>query len=222
MLALSGAGELCLDALPQWRRWLDRHDQPVQLAEPALPLPHLGGEVLVDEHERVGLCALFGIERAQHIFGSKAVAVFHGHDGVQGDRRRLLVHHAAQRGHIRRRLTYGPDDQNRIKTSNGARHDLPERREDLRRVLHRHGSAQVVVAVDDRIGQGLADRQLGEVRDVDLLAVFDETRRISLLDIAGMELDLSEMLGRKVDLIEEGTLKPRVQESVQAEVVRAF
>jgi predicted nucleotidyltransferase len=42
------------------------------------------------------------------------------------------------------------------------------------------------------------------------------------LDIVGMELDLSEMLGCKVDLIEEGTLKPRVQKSVEAEVVRAF
>src|SRR4051794_21040795 len=60
----------------------------------------------------------------------------------------------------------------------------------------------------------------GPDSEVDLLAVFDKTRRISLLDIAGMALDLSEMLGCKVDLIEEGTLKPRVQESVQAEIVR--
>lgn len=62
----------------------------------------------------------------------------------------------------------------------------------------------------------------GPESDVDLLAAFDETRRISLLDIARMELDLSEMLGCKVDLIEEGTLKPRVQKSVEAEVLRAF
>lgn len=62
----------------------------------------------------------------------------------------------------------------------------------------------------------------GPDSDIDLLAAFDETRRISLLDIAGMELDLSEMLGCKVDLIEEGTLKPRVQKSVDAEALRAF
>jgi predicted nucleotidyltransferase len=37
-----------------------------------------------------------------------------------------------------------------------------------------------------------------------------------------MENDLSDLLGCKVDLIEEGTLKPRVQKSVEAEVVRAF
>jgi uncharacterized protein len=58
--------------------------------------------------------------------------------------------------------------------------------------------------------------------DVDLLAAFDNSRRISLLDIVGMELDITEMLGCKVDLIEEGTLKPRVQKSVEGEVVRAF
>ena len=62
----------------------------------------------------------------------------------------------------------------------------------------------------------------GPGSDVDLLAAFDDTRRISLLDIAGMELDLAEMLGCKVDLSEEGTLKPRVKKSVDAEAVRAF
>ena len=51
---------------------------------------------------------------------------------------------------------------------------------------------------------------------------FDGARRISVFDVVGLELDLSEMLGCKVDLIEEGTLKPRVRRSVEAEVVRAF
>jgi predicted nucleotidyltransferase len=58
--------------------------------------------------------------------------------------------------------------------------------------------------------------------DVDLLAAFDNTRRISLLDVAAIEIKLSEMLGQKVDLVEEGMLKPRVQKSVDAEIVRAF
>lgn len=62
----------------------------------------------------------------------------------------------------------------------------------------------------------------GSASDVDLLAAFDDTRRISILDIAGMELDLAGMLGCKVDLAEEGTLKPRVQQSVETEAVRAF
>jgi hypothetical protein len=62
----------------------------------------------------------------------------------------------------------------------------------------------------------------GPGSDIDLIAAFDDTRRISLLDMVGMELDLAELLACKVDLIEEGTLKPRVHKSVEAEVVRAF
>lgn len=58
--------------------------------------------------------------------------------------------------------------------------------------------------------------------DIDLLAAFDDTRRISLLDLVGMEAQLSRMLGRTVELVEEGTLKPRVQKNVEAEAVRAF
>ncbi len=58
--------------------------------------------------------------------------------------------------------------------------------------------------------------------DIDLLAAFDENRRISLLRVAGLELRLSELLGHPVDLIEEGTLKPRVQSSIEADVLRVF
>ena len=58
--------------------------------------------------------------------------------------------------------------------------------------------------------------------DFDLLAAFNETRRISLPDVAGIEIQLSELLGRTVDLVEEGTLKPRVRKRVEAEVLRAF
>jgi uncharacterized protein len=58
--------------------------------------------------------------------------------------------------------------------------------------------------------------------DIDLLAAFDDTRRISLLDVVGIEEQISRMLGRTVELVEEGTLKPRVQKNVEAEAVRAF
>ena len=58
--------------------------------------------------------------------------------------------------------------------------------------------------------------------DVDLLAAFDDARRISLLDVVGMEERISQLLGCTVELVEEGTLKPRVQKNVEAEAVRAF
>jgi len=64
--------------------------------------------------------------------------------------------------------------------------------------------------------------EAGPESDVDLLAAFDTARRLSILDVVGIELQLSDLLGVRVDLSEEGTLKPRVRESVEAEAVIAF
>jgi hypothetical protein len=58
--------------------------------------------------------------------------------------------------------------------------------------------------------------------DVDLLAAFDRARSLSLLDIVGLENRIADLLGRPVDLIEEGTLKPRIRSRVERESVRAF
>ena len=58
--------------------------------------------------------------------------------------------------------------------------------------------------------------------DVDLLAAFDGARKLSALDVVGIQLKLSGILGCPVDLSEEGTLKPRVRSRVEPEAVRAF
>jgi predicted nucleotidyltransferase len=65
----------------------------------------------------------------------------------------------------------------------------------------------------------------GEARpdsDIDLLAAFDDARPLSLLDVIRIENQISDLLGHEVDLIEEGTLKPRVRQSVDREAMRAF
>ena len=48
--------------------------------------------------------------------------------------------------------------------------------------------------------------------DVDLLVVIDHSRPVGL-EFFGMWNDLEEMLDRKVDLVEEGTLLPFARES---------
>jgi uncharacterized protein len=58
--------------------------------------------------------------------------------------------------------------------------------------------------------------------DVDLLAAFDESRKLSLLDVVGIELQLADLLGARVDLSEEGKLKPLVRQSAEVEALRAF
>ena len=49
--------------------------------------------------------------------------------------------------------------------------------------------------------------------DVDLLVVYDDKARVSLLKHASMIVDLEEILNRHVDLVEDGTLLPFAVES---------
>ena len=50
--------------------------------------------------------------------------------------------------------------------------------------------------------------------DVDLLVEFLPDAEPGLLDHAGLMLDLSELLGRKVDLVSKKGLKPLIRDSV--------
>ena len=47
--------------------------------------------------------------------------------------------------------------------------------------------------------------------DVDILVNFDRTTPIGLFAYVRMHRELEERLGRKVDLVEEGTLRPAAQ-----------
>ena len=58
--------------------------------------------------------------------------------------------------------------------------------------------------------------------DIDLLAAFDDARNLSLLDVIGIENKLVDLLGHPVDLVEDGTLRPRARQSASREAVRAF
>ncbi len=50
-----------------------------------------------------------------------------------------------------------------------------------------------------------------ENSDVDILVKFDRTLPIGLFAYVRMNRELEEKLGRKVDLVEEGTLRPAAQ-----------
>ena len=50
--------------------------------------------------------------------------------------------------------------------------------------------------------------------DVDILVQYERSQRIGLLKIAGMHIDLENLLGHKVDIVEDGTLRPWAVESV--------
>ena len=50
--------------------------------------------------------------------------------------------------------------------------------------------------------------------DIDLLVEFLPDSQVDLVDYAGLMLDLSSLLGRKVDLVSKNGLKPLIRDSV--------
>ena len=54
--------------------------------------------------------------------------------------------------------------------------------------------------------------------DVDLLVKFDRSRPIGLFAYVRMRRELEERLGRKIDLVEEGTLRPAAQKTANQDL----
>jgi uncharacterized protein len=65
----------------------------------------------------------------------------------------------------------------------------------------------------------------GEARadsDIDLAVEFDRDARMDLFALAGLERRLTEILGRKVDLISEPVEKARLSKNLERDRRRAF
>ncbi len=88
---------------------------------------------------------------------------------------------------------------------------LKEKREEILRIAAKHGASNV------RVFGSVARGEAGPDSDVDLLVNFEPGR--TLLDYAGLILDLEALLGCKVDVASENGLKPRVRDSVMREAV---
>jgi len=62
----------------------------------------------------------------------------------------------------------------------------------------------------------------GDTNDVDLMADFDESRRLTLLDMVKFERQLSALIGAPVDLASRKLLKDAVRERSLQEAIIAF
>ena len=58
--------------------------------------------------------------------------------------------------------------------------------------------------------------------DVDIMVRFDKNVTITLIDYAGIMLDLEDLLHKKVDLVQEGTLYDFAQESVEQDKILVY
>ena len=79
------------------------------------------------------------------------------------------------------------------------------------RIAAKHGARNV------RVFGSVARREDDEKSDIDLLVEFESGR--SLLDHAGLWLELQDLLGCKVDVVSERGIKPRIRERVLREAV---
>lgn len=88
---------------------------------------------------------------------------------------------------------------------------LKSKRREILAIAARHGARNV------RIFGSVARGEADEASDIDLIVEFEPGR--SLLDHAGLWLDLQELLGCKVDVVSDRGIKPRIRERVLKEAV---
>ena len=91
---------------------------------------------------------------------------------------------------------------------------LKAKRDEILRVCAKYGARNV--RVFGSVARGEADEQ----SDIDLLVEFEPNR--SLLDHAGLWVELQELLGVKVDVVSERGLKPRIRQRVLQEAIPLY
>jgi len=88
---------------------------------------------------------------------------------------------------------------------------LMAKREEILRVCAQYGAHNV------RVFGSVARGETDEQSDIDLVVEFEPGR--SLLDHAGLWLELQKILGCKVDVVSERGIKPRIRERILREAI---
>jgi len=88
---------------------------------------------------------------------------------------------------------------------------LKEKRDEILRVAAKHGARNV--RVFGSVARGEAD----EHSDLDFIVQLEPGR--SLLDLGGLQYELEQLLGCRVDVVTERGLKARIRERVLREAV---
>ncbi|MBI5636736.1 MAG: nucleotidyltransferase family protein [Nitrospinae bacterium] len=88
---------------------------------------------------------------------------------------------------------------------------LKEKRREILRIAREYGASRIRIFGSVARGEDRPDS------DVDFLVEMEDGR--SLLDIGGMQMDLQDLLGRKVDVVTEKGMRPRIKDRVSKEAV---
>ncbi len=93
----------------------------------------------------------------------------------------------------------------------GIQEILKDRRDAILEVARRHGAHTI------RVFGSVARGEVDSESDVDFLVDLEPGR--SVFDQGGLLMDLQNLLGRKVDVVTEAGLRPRIRARVLAEAV---
>ncbi len=88
---------------------------------------------------------------------------------------------------------------------------LKEKRQEILRIAREYGARRIRIFGSVARGEDRPDS------DVDFLVEMEDGR--SLLDIGGMQMDLQDLLGRKVDVVTEKGMRSRIKDRVSKEAV---
>lgn len=88
---------------------------------------------------------------------------------------------------------------------------LQQHRAEVLRLAAQHG------ATDVRVFGSVARGEADEASDIDFLVRMNPGR--SLFDLGGLLMDLQDLLGRRVDVVTERGLRPRMRAQVLREAV---
>jgi predicted nucleotidyltransferase len=88
---------------------------------------------------------------------------------------------------------------------------LEQNRTEILKIASKHGARNV------RIFGSTARGGARDASDVDILVDLEAGR--SLLDQAGLQQELEELLGRKVDVVVEGGISPYLEQRILSEAV---
>ena len=93
----------------------------------------------------------------------------------------------------------------------GIQEELQNKRDEILQTAARHGARNV------RIFGSVARGEARPDSDIDVLVDLESDR--SLMDLGGLLIDLQDMLGRKVDIVTEGSLHWYIRDRVLKEAI---
>lgn len=103
------------------------------------------------------------------------------------------------------------------------RSGLAERERVLRILREREAELRAQGILRLRLFGSLARGEAGPESDVDLMAEIDHGTKFSLIDHVGLEYDLSDILGRRVDIsTAPWKMRPRMRQLVERDAIEVF